>query len=321
MVLTFVTAVAAAWWPARAVARISVVAALSGARPDRNRPTGSRPLGGALLGIGLVLLAVADQHRAVFTIGGTVATPVGVILLAPLTIQGLAAVGRRAPIAVRLALRDLASYQARSGAALGAITLAVGIAATIAISASAAQTPTGPGNLAANQLMLYLTRRGRVSPVPPLTLSSRRPPRRRRAGGREFHGAACPSTRPYNPHTTPVRNPAGTGGSAAGSVGANEPHLTRCSPRSPHRPRGRRSMRMALYVATPAVLSHTASPPAQIDPSATSSPPGPTSVACRSSIRHVRPPERKPPTVRRESSTLRIQVLRPPAPYTSAEPR
>src|ERR1019366_1981065 len=103
-----------------------------------------------------------------FTIGGTVATPIGIIFLAPLAIQALAVVGRRSTIAVRLALRDLARYQARSGAALGAITLAVGIAATIAISASAAQTPTGPANLPANQLMLYLTPGGTASPVPPI---------------------------------------------------------------------------------------------------------------------------------------------------------
>ena len=60
------------------------------------------------------------------------------LLLAPLGIRALAASAGRAPVAVRLALRDLARYQARSGAALAAASLAVGIAATIAISAAAA---------------------------------------------------------------------------------------------------------------------------------------------------------------------------------------
>ena len=48
--------------------------------------------------------------------------------------------GRRAPVAVRLALRDLARYQARSGAALAAISLALGIAAAIMISSAADKT-------------------------------------------------------------------------------------------------------------------------------------------------------------------------------------
>ncbi len=60
---------------------------------------------------------------------------------------------------MRLALRDLARYQARSGAALAAASLAVGIAATIAITAAAQQahdhTLTG-GNLPTNQLIVWL---------------------------------------------------------------------------------------------------------------------------------------------------------------------
>jgi putative ABC transport system permease protein len=43
MTLTFTTAVAAAWWPARAVSRISVMAALSGRPPDPSRRIASRP--------------------------------------------------------------------------------------------------------------------------------------------------------------------------------------------------------------------------------------------------------------------------------------
>ena len=71
----------------------------------------------------------------------------------------MAAFAGRAPVAVRLALRDLARYQARSGAALAAASLAVGIAATIAVTAAAQQahdhTLTG-GNLPTNQLIVWL---------------------------------------------------------------------------------------------------------------------------------------------------------------------
>ncbi len=61
------------------------------------------------------------------------------LLLAPLGIRALAAIAGRAPVAARLALRDLARYQARSGAALAAASLAIGIAATIAVTAAAQQ--------------------------------------------------------------------------------------------------------------------------------------------------------------------------------------
>ena len=169
MILTFVTAVLAAWWPARAVARVSVVAALSG-RPPRPQPAHRfATLGGALLATGIVLLAFADQRRTGFIIGGTVATAVGLLLMAPLAIRVLAAGAAHTTISIRLALRDLSRYQARSGAALGSVTLAVGIAATIAISAATAENPTGPGNLASNQMMVYLTSGGPGDPIPPVT--------------------------------------------------------------------------------------------------------------------------------------------------------
>ena len=71
------------------------------------------------------------MHTVLIVIG-ILATTAGMLLLAPLGIQALAAFAARAPIAMRLALRDLARYQARSGAALAAASLAVGIAATIA---------------------------------------------------------------------------------------------------------------------------------------------------------------------------------------------
>jgi putative ABC transport system permease protein len=79
------------------------------------------------------------------------------LFVGPLFIRGLASVGRRAPIALRLAVRDLARYQARSAAALGAISLALAIAATVAISAAAAAVPPAEANLANNQLIVSLS--------------------------------------------------------------------------------------------------------------------------------------------------------------------
>ena len=164
VVMTVVTAVAAAWWPARAAAHVPVVAALSG-RPATPKQ-GRRPaaLGGALLAIGLAGIALSHRGKTPpLIIGGLVFTAAGVLLLGPIAIGGLAVVGRRAPLAIRLALRDLARYRARSGAALAAISLVSGIVAAIAISAAAAaqnETPAGEAgwtNLPANQLMVYLS--------------------------------------------------------------------------------------------------------------------------------------------------------------------
>ena len=97
--------------------------------------------------------------HTVLIVTGILAITAGMLLLAPLGIRVLAAPARRAPVAVRLALRDLARYQTRSGAALAAASLAVGIAATIAVTAAAQQahdkTLSG-GNLPRNQLIVWL---------------------------------------------------------------------------------------------------------------------------------------------------------------------
>ncbi|MDQ1398017.1 MAG: putative transport system permease protein [Acidimicrobiaceae bacterium] len=170
MALAIGTAVAASWWPARAAARIPVVAALSG-RPPRPQPAHRfAALGGLLVALGLLLIFLAHQKRPLLVIAGVPASAIGVLLLAPLAIRALAAGARRCPIAIRLALRDLARYQARSGAALGAVTLAVGIAASMAVSASAeaAATPPTRGNLPADQLVVYLAAHGHGGPTPDL---------------------------------------------------------------------------------------------------------------------------------------------------------
>jgi putative ABC transport system permease protein len=158
MVLAVVTAVVAAWWPARSAARSSIVAALSG-RPSPPKPAHRFfGVGGFLLagGVGCLAFAHRSTPNTFLIVAGMVATTFGMLFVGPLFIRGLAAVGRRAPIALRLALRDLARYQARSAAALGAISLALAIAATVTISAAAAAVPPAEANLANNQAIIYL---------------------------------------------------------------------------------------------------------------------------------------------------------------------
>jgi putative ABC transport system permease protein len=158
-ILAILTALAASWWPARAAAKLPIVAALSD-RPAPPQPAHRFALLGTLLAAaGFVALVLAHTVHAVLIVVGILATAAGMLLLAPLGIRALAALAGHAPVAVRLALRDLARYQARSGAALAAASLAIGIAATIAVSAAAQQahdhTLTG-GNLPTNQLIVWL---------------------------------------------------------------------------------------------------------------------------------------------------------------------
>ena len=148
---------AAAWWPGRAVARVPVALALS-ARPPRPRPARhSAIVAVVLIAAGIGSLVLSNRDRAPLIVAGIVATILGSLLLGPLAIRLFARAAGHAPIAVRLALRDLARYQARSGAALAAITLALGIAATVVIIAAAEerQSAAKPPNLSNRQIRVY----------------------------------------------------------------------------------------------------------------------------------------------------------------------
>jgi len=165
--LAVLASLAASWWPARTVSRMPVVAALSGRPPAPQPAHRFALLGTVLCVIGFVLLA-RNSHLYLVVLG-IVSVTGGALLLAPLGIQALALLARRSPVAVRLALRDLARYQARSGAALAAVSLAVGICATIAISAAAQQAHDigyTQGNLPNNQLVVWVDSASDSGPGP-----------------------------------------------------------------------------------------------------------------------------------------------------------
>jgi putative ABC transport system permease protein len=83
---------------------------------------------------------------------------VAVVLLSPACLAVLARLGRWTPVTVRLALRDLARYRARSGPALAAISLSVLIASIVSVVGAArfgdALDWVGP-NLTSSQLIVY----------------------------------------------------------------------------------------------------------------------------------------------------------------------
>jgi putative ABC transport system permease protein len=159
-ILAILGATAAAWWPARASARLPVMLALSG-RPPKPRPARHAAIAAAaLIAVGIASLALSGRDKPVFIIVGIVATILGCLLLGPPAIRIFSKVAGRLSIAPRLALRDLVRYQARSGAALAAVSLALGIAAAVVVvaSAEAAKRNAKPANLSDRQVRVYLGR-------------------------------------------------------------------------------------------------------------------------------------------------------------------
>jgi putative ABC transport system permease protein len=157
-VLALVGAIVAAWWPGRTAARLPVMLALSG-RPPKPRPARHSAIAAAAsIAIGIGALALSNRDRPALIIAGLLATILGSLLLGPLAIRTFSAVAARLPITPRLALRDLARYQARSGAALAAVTLALGIAGTVVVVASAeeAKRASEPPSLSDRQMRIYL---------------------------------------------------------------------------------------------------------------------------------------------------------------------
>jgi len=180
MVLAVIATYFAASRPARAIAKTPVVAALAG-RPPAPRKTRhlAVPVGLGFLIAAFLLLGAAGAsgghgNGILELVVGFVALTVAIVLLAPALLAVVAAAGRRAPIAIRLALRDLARYRARSGPALAAISLSTLVAVIICV-ASAARFGNvldyaGP-NLTSSQLIVYAPCPGDCSgpngPVPP----------------------------------------------------------------------------------------------------------------------------------------------------------
>lgn len=169
MLLAVVTATAAAWWPARAVARVPVTMALS-ARPPRPKPARRSALAAGLLAATAVVCLAAgidpgrDQANPPLVITGVVTIVLAILLAGQPAIRALAAVGARSPVAVRLALRDLSRHQARSRAALAAISLGLAIPIAIVIAASAAEYTAGEGNLSDRQVLIRV---GDADPLVP----------------------------------------------------------------------------------------------------------------------------------------------------------
>jgi len=165
VVFAITTSVLASRAPAKTIARVPVVAALSG-RPAPPKPAHRAVLPGVLvLLVGVACLATsgglagAGGHGGapvLHLLVGLAGVIIGLVLLAPLAVSMLR-VSPRLPVAIRIAVRDLVRYRARSGAALAATTFAVFLATAICIVASIQfENPLGwfGPNLSSSQLIV-----------------------------------------------------------------------------------------------------------------------------------------------------------------------
>jgi len=154
------------------------------------------------------------------------------------------AIARRAPVVVRLALRDLARYRARSGAALAAVSFAVLIAMVISLLATGRYADPvdyfGP-NLPSNQLVVYApgTGPGSGGPDPGVPNAQRSPA--------ELQAVASTIAASLGSHDV----------LALDSTGATLAKVTR---------QGWLEGPGVVYAATPALLRHYGINPSAIDP-------------------------------------------------------
>jgi putative ABC transport system permease protein len=182
-VFAIATSVLASRNPAKTMAAVPVVAALSGRPAPPKAVHRSAVPGVVAFAVGLAFLAFAGLAGLPGGEGGPGSVPpllvglvgviVGILLLAPLGISVLTAgAGLRLPVAIRIALRDLVRYRARSGAALAAVTFAMFLAMVICLVGSERTdnplSPSGP-NLSTSQLVVTAGRSPSQGMMMPLT--------------------------------------------------------------------------------------------------------------------------------------------------------
>jgi len=252
IVLAMVLAVAATYFaasrPARSITKVPIVAALSG-RPAPPKQVHRSALPGLILlvaGFILFTISASSSTGVPEVAGGFVALITAVVLLAPFCLAMLPRFGRRAPIAVRLALRDLSRYRARSGAALGAISLGVLIAVVICVEVAARYSNVldyaGP-NLASNQLIVY-------TPNGP-------------------HGPGGPGNGPSGPVTgSKLQSMAASARGIATALGSHDVIQLDSTSASLHHAGAGRNWNGPVYVATPQLLRAFGIQASQIKPTA-----------------------------------------------------
>jgi putative ABC transport system permease protein len=249
LVLAVLATYFAAARPARAITRMSLVAALSG-RPAPPKQIHRSAVPAVIFAVaGVVLLVYTGRSAAnggsggLELVGGLVCLVVAVILLSPLFLAGMARAAQGAPLAARLALRDLGRYRARSGSALAAIGLGVMIAMLVCVLSAARYGNVldyaGP-NLSSSQLIVYTQNGGPGG------------------GGPGNSGAA----------TSSIQSQAATANSIAGALGSHDVvALETTSAELQHAAPGRQ-WSGPVYVGTPQLLAAFGIKASQVNPDA-----------------------------------------------------
>jgi putative ABC transport system permease protein len=249
MMLAVVTATLAARRPARTIARVPVVAALSGRPAPVAAAHRSIRLPLALLVAGPVMLFFSggwgsqSVSQELLQLGGLAASAAGLRYFAPVAVGALGALGRRAPFTARVALRDLARYRSRSGPALAASSFAVFIAVLVALVSTGRFADSvdyvGP-NLPHNQLMVYAAGGRPAGPGP---------------------GPGATSTANADPKATVATIAAALGSDDVLVLDAAEGGVAQCT----NRAGGMCGSNGKLYLATPELLAHYGISPSDID--------------------------------------------------------
>lgn len=138
-------AVLAAVVPAWLASRMDVVAVLAGRRGDTRASRRSPALGVVLLGLGVAGAAAGatrDSNGELLIAASAVVSVLGMILLVPVALVGLARIGGRWPLVARYAVRDAARHRTRTVPAVAAVaaTVAGVVALGIGVTSDAAQS-------------------------------------------------------------------------------------------------------------------------------------------------------------------------------------
>ena len=265
LLLAPVTTTLAASRPARATARLPVVAALSGRPTEPKASRRNAAVGAGILAGGFVIVFAggAAGHGGnggsgagvLSVLLGIVLASIGLFMVAQWIVAQLGRLATRAPVAAKVALRDLARYRSRSGAALGAICLALLMTGVVVVAATARYSDpfdwVGP-NLASNVVMVYSFEGGGPGPGPVQCTPD--------FGCQKGGGGTQPSmtTAQFTAFSKHVA--AAIGGTDTLPLYTANAGLTRTS--------AGRGFGGPVFVATPALLAHYGISPSSINPNA-----------------------------------------------------
>ena len=138
--VSLITALAAAVFPARGAARTDVVAALAGRRGTVRTRKRVPLLGAAIAGTGVLVAlgALGASANANVILAGVALTEIGLIICTPTLLGFAARAGRWLPLSPRIALRDAGRNRSSAAPAVAAVMAAVIGSVALAIGVSSA---------------------------------------------------------------------------------------------------------------------------------------------------------------------------------------